>query len=206
MRPQDELDKWLHEIGRMKATMNTRKFAFQSTEELVLTYGLPDSDEPFTPKEEEEISLLVSGSTYRQKDCFSNAWNIVQDAHWRGVEGFHYAEGFGLSHNLPLEIHHAVVLYHGKVIDLTWRDDYTRGNYVRSGGALVARARENRRSNVYRVIPVHRLDVAAIMVKTGVYGQTLTELAMYGLPPQTEELVKAEAKAWDYRQMALHRN
>jgi hypothetical protein len=147
----------------MKARPGTK---YQSQEALVAAEGMAYSNEPLTPEEKRELKkLLAAHLKYNRpkvKECYMNAYRLAKTAERMGIPLL-YAEGFG--HNL-IHTGHAWGSYHGKPIDLTWRELDDRAYSVK---AVLERIEKNIQGNGYVgfTVPISYLE--ALQLKHRIY-------------------------------------
>lgn len=132
-------ERTLREMLRIDACMREemnrpQAWTYNGVADYVLDRGRAfRKSEPLTPLEWEALTIAVGRQECRQKECYYNAQKLAKGAQAaRLVTGFdgtmRYVEGYGITDNIPLAIHHGWVEINGKVVDLTWRTkDATHG-------------------------------------------------------------------------------
>lgn len=113
-----KLEEMLTQIATLYGTQ-------RSYEKLVLSQGIPMgmTDTTLTPAQLAKVTRALDRIDPQPKECFRVAYELSQM-----LPKATYVEGFGLTLDIPLAIHHAWCLWKGAVIDLTWtRRDETKG-------------------------------------------------------------------------------
>lgn len=145
-------------------------YRYPNMEGMVATEGRAFSSESLNVEEKVELKKLlqVHLKHHRPKvrECFCNAYHLAKTAQRMGIP-LQYAEGYG--HNL-IHTNHAWGSYHGKPIDLTWRD---LGDEKHSVDAVLKRIEHNLANSGYVGFEVPLAYLEKLMLKHRVYASAL---------------------------------
>lgn len=140
---------------------HNKGFKYSSIFDLFLKEGRIFDSQPYTKDEEKQIleALKRSGEAPQIKACYKNAQSLAM------ASKLGYAEGYVVSHQLPVPIEHAFnVLPSGKVVDVTMRPMGEKDTC--SPKKLLERAKKNQ-ENAYLGITIPVDEVRKSWLRTG---------------------------------------
>ena len=115
----DQLQDYLKMLKDMRAkNYNAEGMAYSSMEDFLIKHGTRYLPQPLTTEELKAVkSLIGTGGKFQAKQCFYNSGSIATSS----VGTLQYVEGYCMSGNIPIPIHHAWNTINGKVIDVTYK-------------------------------------------------------------------------------------
>lgn len=118
MMPRQLNANLIHYLKQVSAMMPKRPgYKYRGFEGFYLAKGHQYPHAPYTEAEAKAIVNGIAETSFVPaiKQCFFNAQKLA------ALGGFGYAEGYVLTDDLPIPIHHAWAVYHGKPVDVTIR-------------------------------------------------------------------------------------
>ncbi len=146
-------------------------YKYQSMEACVLSEGHNGNRKPFTEKELEMIGVLIqnTGTYFKQRECFANAYMLSQAAQRIGLPIYH-TEGLALS---LFGVNHAWVELNSKPIDVTW--GAPKSNPRGSADHVMKRIIKNQAEKEYIGFQVPTAPIEKLMFQNGVYPSVLDD-------------------------------
>ena len=135
--------------------------AHSGLEGIYLNEGKEFSKRPLTPQDEIELLEFVKNSKYKQKECWKNATKIALDS----TDTIKFCEGFGVSHRIPIPIHHAWISFKGRAIDVTWGKEHV----ISSDANILKRIKKNIAESEYFGVEITKSELIECIHETMVY-------------------------------------